>query len=308
MKNSILLSVVFILLATGLWAGEGDLSVKAEVNKAVITVGERLEYRVTVTHGPMIKILTQIIPPPSEVFEVREAHDLYEKQGEKIVEGRNFVLTTYELGEFILDPIRVNYQTPGGKEKSIETNRLYITVQSVDRSGKEKIDIRDVKGVLNLKRQWKRFITIGALTLLAGGGFLIWRQWRKRRLEATTQGDPSLTAEEEALLRLSRLFDSDLLRQGGVKEYFLELSQILRVYFERRFEITAVEATTHEIVIRLKQSEIPEPLLSKMADVLEAADLAKFAKWVPSGAEILKINQQAKQIVVEAKPQEANAV
>lgn len=308
MKKTIFLLAGLILSTAGLGAEGENLSVKAEVDKAVITVGERLQYQVTVTHDPKIKILSQIIPSPSEVFEIKEAHDLYEKQGEKIVEGRSFVLTTFELGEFILNPVKVRYQMPDGQEKSIETNRLYITVQSVDRSGKQKTDIRDVKGVLKLKRHWKWLIAIGGLALLAGGGFWGWRQWRKKCLATSMPGNPVLSAEEEALLRLNRLFDSDLLRQGRVKEYFLELSQILRVYFERRFEITAVEATTHEIVFQLKQKKIPEPLLGKIADVLEAADLAKFAKWVPPLTEMIKIKQEVKQVVEEARPQETNAV
>ncbi len=285
---------------------ETSISVKAEVSKAFLTIGEKVEYRVTLTHDPSIQILSKIVPPPSEIFEVKEAYDFSEKQGKEIVEGRKFVMTTYDLGEYILDPVSVRYKTPKGEEKTIETNRLYVTVTSVDASGKPKTDIRDVKGVLELRGQWGWMAALSFLLFAGGGGAYLWYRWKKRLLLPEGAQEPPLSPEDEALLRLNRLFDSDLIRQGKMKAYFLELSEILRSYFEKRFEILAIESTTFEILRDLRGKEIPQGLLEKIGQVLEEADLVKFAKFKPSAPEILKLNQLSKTIVEEARPPQAS--
>jgi len=295
--------LIFVLSAGRLWAAEeSPISVKAEVDKAFLTIGERVEYRVTVIHDPSFQILSQIPPPSLDAFEIKEVHDFSEKQGKQIAEGRRFVLTTYELGEFILDPPTLRYRTPQGEEKTLQTNRLFLTVKSVDPTGKPKTDIRNVKAALGLPRSWGWLGGILIILLSAALGIRFWWQWKHRSLPGEASEAPPLSPEEEAFLRLNRLFDSDLIRRGRVKEYFLELSEILRQYFERRFEILAVESTTSEILRDLRKREIPESLLEKIQQVLDTADLAKFAKWKPPAPEILQINQLAKKIIEEARP------
>lgn len=283
-------------------AGEDEsISVKAEVDRAVFTIGERVEYRVTVTHDPSVKVVTKIVPPPSEAFEVKEVHDFSEKQGKQITEGRKFSLVLYELGEFILEPVTVQYRNAKGEEKAIETNRLYLTVKSVDESGAPKTDIRNVKGTLSLHANWFWMWGLLLMVILAAGGFIAWQRFKKGPLEEEAK-EPPLSPEEEALLALNRLFDSDLLSRGKLKEYYLGLSEILKRYFEKRFEILALESTTFEILTVLRQKEIPPSLFNKIQEVLEWADLVKFAKFRPAPPEIVKINQMSKALIEEARP------
>ena len=287
---------------TPLLAAAEEISVKAEIDKGTLTVGERVEYRVSITHDPSLQIVTEIVPPPSDAFAIKEVHDFSEKQGRLIVQGRRFVLTLYELGDFILDPVTIRYRTPQGEQKSVQTNRLYLTVRSVDASGKPKTDIRDVKGTLGLRREWAWLGWLFALIFIAGGGVFLWFRGQKKTKSASPEV-PLLSPEDEAFLRLNKLFDSDLIQKGRVKEYFLELSEILRHYFERRFEILAVESTTAEILQDLRKKGVALSLIEKIQQTLELSDLAKFAKWRPSAAEITHINRLSKALVEEARPQ-----
>ncbi len=302
MRRILLIGVLLGIAGSLQAAEEGNVSVKAEVDRAFLTIGERVEYRVTITHDPTVPILSQIPPPRADVFEVKEAHDFSEKEGNEVVEGRRFVLTTYELGEFILDPITVRYRTLQGEEKTVQTHRLFLTVQSVDASGKPKTDIRNVKGVLELPWRWGWLGSLFLFALAIGAGVTLWWRWKHRALAGEITPEPVLSPEDEALLGLNRLFDSDLIRQGKIKEYFLALSEILRRYFERRFEILAVESTTSEILQALRQEEISQSLREKIEQTLSSADLVKFAKWRPPLPEIIKVNQLAKAIVEEARP------
>jgi len=149
--------------------------------------------------------------------------------------------------------------------------------------GASQEDIRDVKSVVPYKfRVGKVLWTLLALTLL-GASYFLFRVLRKKK-DALQPAPSPLTPEEEALLHLEELFESDLLKHGFVKLYYLKLSEILRVFFEKRYKILAVELTTGEILRALRPLHLETGLSQKIQYVLEAADLAKFAKWVPTAA------------------------
>ena len=286
-------------------AGEAPrISVKAELNRAFITIGDPVEYTVTIRHDPILQILSEVPPPAEDILTIKKIEDLKRKEAGLIVEGRQFTLTAFRLGEFILDPVKIQYRTRNGKSEpqTLETDRLYLTVKSVA-AGELKTDIRGIKPVLTIPRS---FLGFGILLFVLGAGttvFFIHRHF-KRRAAAVQNPEPLLSPEEEALLHLNRLFDSDWIRQGKIKEYYLRLSEILRSYLEKRFQILAAESTTMEINRSLRQQDVEPALREKITEVLEACDLAKFAKWKPEPPQIIQINQKSKQLVELARPRE----
>lgn len=301
MKKTFFFAIWLVALGGSLClaADTDDISVKAEVDKAFLTVGDPVAYTVTVEHSPDIRILSAIPAPASDILEIKKVEDIQKKLKKKVITGRKFILTTYRLGEFILDPITIQYRKDGQPEKSVQTNKLYLTVKSIA-EGETKEDIRDVKSVVPFKLRMGKFLWTLFILAVLGSGFFIFRMLRKKRIVAGPAAPP-LTPEEEALLRLKELFESDILKRGFIKMYYLHLSEILRVYFERRYEILAVESTTIEILRALRA---PHPLeaglFQKIQYVLEAADLAKFAKWIPTAPEVLQINKKAEEIVKES--------
>lgn len=296
---------LLLLVGVGWAKDEPSISVTAEVDRAFITIGDPVEYTVTLRHDPSLEILSEIPSPDADVFKIKKIDEFKREDGGMKVRGRKFTLTTYRLGEFILNPVQIQYRAKGEVPKQIETNRIYLTVKSVAQ-GEEKTDIRDIKSVLSMPRRILGFILLILALALIPVAFLAYRNLRKPSLAAPSS-ETVLTPEEEALFRLSQLFESDLLRRGKVKEYYLLFSEILRRYFERRYQFLAVESTTHEILRTMRQMELSRPLVEKVAEVLEAADLAKFAKWKPEPAQVIQFNQKAKQIVEEARPKPAEA-
>ncbi len=306
MKINNVVALCILLLGPALCQAVDDkpsISVKAELDKAFITIGDPVQYTVTIKRSPTVQLLSAIPAPPEDIFKIKKIDEFKQEQEGTLIEGRKMTLTTFRLGEFILAPIKMEYRIGDNPPQTIETSRIYLTVQSVA-AGEEKMDIRGIKSVLSIAQNFFQPVVIMiAALLLAGLAIFLISRMRRNPLAALTQ-ERVLTPEEEALLHLSRLFDSDLLRKGKVKDYYLRLSEVLRVYFEKRFGILAVELTTFETMLVLAQKEINPALLEKINEVLQAADLAKFAKWKPEPKEILEINRKSKEIVEEAAPKE----
>ncbi|MFA5159541.1 MAG: hypothetical protein WC484_03435 [Candidatus Omnitrophota bacterium] len=277
-----------------------DIHVKAAVDKAFLTIGDPVTYTVTIEHSPDIQILSDIPAPSSDILEIKKIEDIHKKQKKKVITGRKFILTCYRLGEFILDPVTIKYRKNGQPEKSIQTNKLYLTVKSIT-GGEAQEDIRDVKSVVPYKlRIGKLLWTLLALVLLTACYFL-YHVFRKRKNMFQPAPSP-LTPEEEALLHLGELFESDLFKRGLIKMYYLRLSEILRIYFEKRYAILAVESTTVEILRALRPQHLETGLYQKIQYVLEASDLAKFAKWIPTTPEVVQINKKTEEIIKESVP------
>lgn len=302
MKRVFFFALLLVAVFGGscLAAAADDVRVKAEVDKAFLTIGDPVTYTVTVEHSPEIQILSDIPAPSSDILEVKKIENIHKKQKKTVTDGKKFILTTYRLGEFILDPVTIKYRKEGQPEKSVQTNKLYLTVKSVA-EGENKEDIRDVKSVVPFKlRLGKILWPLLTAAFLALGYFIFRALWKRKALAAPPASH--LTPEEEALLHLTELFESDLLKQGFTKIYYLRLSEILRVYFEKRFEILAVESTTTEILRALRSKHLDAEIFQKIQDVLESSDLAKFAKWLPTAPEILRINKNSEEIVKDYAP------
>ncbi len=294
---------LFLISLTGLClaADADDIRVKAEVDKAFLTIGDPVTYTVTVEHSPDIQVLSAIPAPGSNILEIKKVEDIHKKQKKKLITGRKFILTTYRLGEFVLDPITIEYRKEGQPPKSIQTNKLYLTVKSVSDGTTPQEDIRDVKSVVPYKLRLAKLFGTLLVLLLGFGGYALYR-FLHRKETAPQPAAPALSAEEEALMRLSELFESDLLKRGLPKLYYLRLSEVLRLYFERRYKILAVESTTVEILRALREQPLRSELYQKIQYVLESSDLAKFAKWVPTAPEVIQINKKSEEIVKESIP------
>lgn len=282
------------------FAEESKISVKADLSKAFITIGDPVTYTVTIAHTPEIKILSQIAPPDEKILRVKKAENIQKKEGNRIYEGKKFTVTAFALGEYVLEPLNIQYLDTDGQTKTLQTDKIYLTVKSVAQ-GEEKTDIRGIKSVVALPKKFVRWLLIVFGIFVVG---VLVYLFKKKKLVVPTLPVTVLTTEDQTLQELNQLFDSDLIRRGKVKDYYLKLSEILRGYFEKRFRVPAIEATTDEIERALKEKAVDLPLREAVAEVLEAADLAKFAKWKPEPTQIIQINQKSKQIIEMSRPKE----
>jgi hypothetical protein len=83
-----------------------------------------------------------------------------------------------------------------------------------------------------------------------------------------------------------------LWQKGEVKSYYSELTDIARTYIEEEINIPAMESTTSELIVNLrntakqKKLKLSQETLQNLEKVLKQADLVKFAKVKPLDYEI----------------------
>ncbi|MBL7068521.1 MAG: hypothetical protein ISS34_01510 [Candidatus Omnitrophica bacterium] len=163
-------------------------------------------------------------------------------------------------------------------------------------------DIRDIKPPVYFKTSFIALIIIGIVILSALFIFLtvfIYRKFKKR--EKKPLGIVK-SAHETAYEALEALRAKDLLSSGKIKEYFFELSCIVRRYIEDRLSIRAPEMTTEEFFAVLRDSEILSGTHKNLLkEFLSLCDIVKFARYGPTKDEIEKSFNAAKVFVDETK-------
>ena len=117
------------------------------------------------------------------------------------------------------------------------------------------------------------------LTLVILLIYLVRRFWKKA---PTVVPEVELVpCEIEAKEALTKLEAKGYLAKGKVKTHYVELTEILRHYFDREFEIDTLESTTEETIGLLKGAQVNPDIVKQIAALLEQADLVKFAKSNP---------------------------
>jgi len=163
-------------------------------------------------------------------------------------------------------------------------------------------ELRDIKPPIDPRPNFFWLIVLLVAVVLAVIIYFGWRFFIKLKKVAAS---PQVIhpPHEVAYERLDQLRQRNLPAHGQIKEFFSELSDIIRRYIEGRFHIDAPEMTTEEFLWSLKQSiELSNNHKSLLQDFLNCCDLVKFAKYGPSTEEIDKSFDSAKRFVDETKP------
>ena len=106
---------------------------------------------------------------------------------------------------------------------------------------------------------------------------------------------------EVALGSLQRLKTRKLWEQGLEKEYFTQLTDILRVYLFERFGINAMEMTSRQIMDKIYESDLRDKK-DYVKQILSVADFVKFAKVRPLPADSIAAYENAVKFVEETVP------
>ncbi len=153
-----------------------------------------------------------------------------------------------------------------------------------------------------LKKYWYFVLALIIIILFV----LYWYyRIRKRKIDLSIKPIIKIKPHIEALDNLDTLTEKKLWQQGKTKDYYSELSEILRLYMERRFNIIALETTTEIIRTQLRyykhtSTELEEDIHS----LLQLSDYVKFAKYKALPAENEKSLMRAYGFVQATKPEE----
>ena len=103
---------------------------------------------------------------------------------------------------------------------------------------------------------------------------------QKKPVFESANKEPEIAPHILALNELDRIKNEKLWQQGRSKEFHTQLTDVLRIYIEKVFDINSMEMTSEEILMNLKTMQNEQKsAYSGLKQILQLADLVKFAKW-----------------------------
>ncbi len=139
---------------------------------------------------------------------------------------------------------------------------------------------------------------------LAVLAFMYWWTQRKPRKKDPLQ---NLAPYERAQAELDILEQEKAWEnEENLKEYYAELTDVLRNYFDQEYHTHAMESTSTQLLKSIKKVKRLNKRRKDIAWLLERADLAKFAKTRPSEAENIEALKKTRSILYRTRPLNQN--
>jgi hypothetical protein len=136
-------------------------------------------------------------------------------------------------------------------------------------------------------------LVLGMAALL----ILVWRLGRKIKRKITLM---RMSPKERALHDLAELLARDLIGRHLIKEFYLELTMIVRRYIERRHRVRAPEQTTEEFLQAVRRdAAFSHDTVNRLKTFLEAADLVKFAGDQPDASAVDQATGTARDYIIQ---------
>jgi hypothetical protein len=172
--------------------------------------------------------------------------------------------------------------------------------------------ITDIKDIYQPPIDWMFYLTIAGYTILAVLiiALIIYLLNKYLKSRNTNQSEPQpepidpRKAHEIAYGELEALRQKQLWQSQQFKTYYTELTEILRRYISNRYAIDAMEQTSDDILSefrRNKELKDKKAEIKLLNDVLQLADLVKFAKWQPLPDECERSFHQVTQFIDQTK-------
>ena len=265
------------------------ISVEVEVTPKQATVGDLITYSIRVRHDLNIELSPPGFAPPLGLELVDQGTRELARKESQVQQEFWFRLRADLVGSYEFPALSIAFVVGADSKKipgQVSSPKAQVEIQSILRLQGEPTDIRDIKPLQNIERDWRPIVlaVFVALLVLALGIFLF--KYRKSKPAESTLQPETLSPQETALRDLDILQNKGLLGKGLIRECYFELSEIFRRYLGARFKFPALDWTTEEIKHFLtRSSSLGKEEGEKIGFILENTDLVKYAKAQVTGDE-----------------------
>ncbi|MDB5121315.1 MAG: protein BatD [Sphingobacteriales bacterium] len=308
MRPKIKLIYLLTLILAGFSFGlkAQTIQVEAKLDTTSIPLGDQTQLHLSVRFpaGSVIEfpLLKDSIAGKLQLVSTNKADTSFNKDDVSIQTIRqSYTLTSFDPGTYQIPSFIFKIKTDSFKTVPLT---LQVTSVAIDTT-KGIYDIKQPLAVSYTFADWLKdnwhWIALALVLISSIVGILYYLKKRSKNKPAVMEVKDTTPAHVLALNKLSALRDKKLWQNNLVKDYYSELSDILREYLEKRYAIKTHEQTTEEIFLALKYKDLDVSSCEILRQILVLADLVKFAKEKPLPADNEKIMDDAVRFVTQTQ-------
>ena len=295
--------IALLLLQCGMGFSQTSSSVSSEIDTTSIKIGEQIRFKIKVEADST----AQIVFPEGQTFSPMEMVEAIStdtlRKLDRITLQKIYALTQFDSGTYTIPRQQV---VINGQNFFTDSVKIAVATVPVDTLTQK---MYDIKPFLEVEKSnydlWKKVLWI-FLGLVILGALAYWFLIRKKPL-SEEEKVALLPPYDRALLELKRLENSKYIIQDEYKQYYSELTDIVRSYLEEDVHVSALESTTDQLIEKLEllkdagELKLDDDTIDQFKKVLQTADLVKFAKSKPETSVAEQDRRVIEQIVIKTK-------
>lgn len=285
------LSAYFRTISISIWmivgcvpATQGQVSLKALMDSSTMFIGQQSVFHLILSTPKSNQISFPVLAGDTlvnglEIIQKSPIDTVFTSDG-RMEMTQHFLVTSFDSGLYYIPPIPVTFGTD-----TFFSNDLGLKIVTLDVDTVKKT-LFDIKGVQKPPFYLSDYLTliVCIIALYALILLLIWI-YLKRKYRITPdmaiELENTLPPHISAIMELDKIKQDKIWKQGRNKEYYTQLSEVIRKYLSRRFQINALEMTTEELLSLFRKDKITQSVYQNLKQILQLSDLVKFAKIEP---------------------------
>ena len=303
MKKSLFIAAILLAACSQDYTGT-SVQMTVELDTTYTTIGSPISYLITV-QLPQDKIVKFPEWELEDPLEIRSSE--FSTSGLENI-GR-YEIVFWDTGKVVIPGIAITILNMDSSfAYNVTADTMFMEVVSITeqdpsfkQSGGGIMPIKDPVPVRN-PLPWQTIIlSILLLGILIAIGLI----WKKRlKADVSYEERPEYLKEPDiiALEKLDNLDQSELLEKGEIKEFYAQLSLILREYTENSLYIRTLEMTTEEIRHNRPAFPYTDDQIASYFKILSGADMAKYAKHIAALDQCCQDMVLSRNIVKETIP------
>lgn len=283
--------LVFFILGVFVMRSQ-NVTVNAVLDSSKIRIGEQVKLDLYVSFEANQKNLKiqwpkigDTITEKIEVISVSVIDTtIPDKNNPSIIQQHQQILVSaYDSGYFAIPGFK--FMLNDDTNQVAYTQPLVLEVHTVP-TDTSATKLKDIKPIFNEPFNWKWYINYiywgaGLIAFIVAIILITVYFTKKKQNKIIEPEKPKIPAHITALASLEKIKAELIWKEGNVKEYYSSISDTVRLYIEERYGVNALESTTDEIMLAFRSQVIDPESKGKLQQMLQLADLVKFAKMMP---------------------------
>ena len=257
-------------------------SVSHRVSSSNVSVGTVVSYEMELMYPKSFRLLE--VPEPYNLpsLSVKDVTQTKEEVQGKWYLRRAYDIQVFSVEDVVLPTASVSFQVDGALE-TYTLPAITLTNRSLLEEGAQlnlEVALKPIK-IDWVPYIWRSVLGLIACCLLAFLVYKLVKRFKGSEAMEALPVEPELPPKEWIAKRLATLEALGLIEAGAFTDFYLQLTESLKIFLSRVFKVQYVDCTTEELAALLKP-RLSEDLYVRLMKLFQESDQIKFAKAVPS--------------------------
>ena len=304
---AMVLSIVAGGTATAQSVQPSEVRVSFASDRSELTVGDSATLSLVVSHAAELVVVLPRLEREWGPFEVQDqtsTRTVSVDGGMKTI-AKEFRVALFAPGIFETPSLSISVLSLDGIVEQVFADPVRVNVNSV-LSGPDEM-LRDLRPPADLSTSfWERFgvlvpVALAILAVLGVPGYHLYRRSRRQAGVSVPEVE-TLSPWESAIKELDLISRLDLPGSGDMKGHYTLVVDALRAYLSATYLrekglVDATDMSTEETIAAVRQSMLEHSNARLVMELLQEADLVKFANFVPPASQAYEAESQVRNLV-----------